>query len=93
MKVESTTRPDGARHGPAAFFDLMNAGKESVAVDLSTRTGTAALAALVASADVVIESSRPWALEQLGIDAARVVSHGPRGVGVDHRPRTVRSRS
>jgi CoA-transferase family III len=77
VKVESTTRPDGARHGPAVFFDLMNAGKESVAVDLSTRAGTADLAALVASADVVIESSRPRALEQLGIDAARVVSTGP----------------
>src|SRR5262249_27702398 len=27
VKVESRARPDGARRGPAAFFDLLNAGK------------------------------------------------------------------
>jgi hypothetical protein len=77
VKVESTSRPDGARRGPDAFFDLMNAGKASVAVDLSTRAGSAELAALVAGADVVIESSRPRALEQLGIGATTSVATGP----------------
>ena len=36
VKVESTRRPDGARRGPAAFFDLLHAGKESVALDFAT---------------------------------------------------------
>jgi CoA-transferase family III len=77
LKVESMSRPDGAREGPAAFFDLMNAGKASVAVELSSHAGRTELAALVAQADVVIESSRPRALEQLGIDAASTITSGP----------------
>lgn len=68
-KVESASRPDGARRGPAAFFELMNGGKQSVVLDLRTAAGREELAALVARADVVIEASRPRALEQLGIDA------------------------
>ena len=69
IKVESSTRPDGARRGPQAFFDLMNAGKESVLLDLSSRNGQWQLAEMVGTADVVIEASRPRALQQMGIDA------------------------
>lgn len=69
VKLESDQRPDGARRGPAAFFDLLNAGKRSVALDLSDRRGQRLLAELLARADVVIEASRPRALQQLGIDA------------------------
>lgn len=76
VKVESTERPDGARRGPARFFDLLNAGKRSVALDLRSREGVAALRRLVAGADVVIESSRPRALEQLGVVAADVIARG-----------------
>jgi hypothetical protein len=64
VKVESTTRPDGARAGSAPFFDWMHAGHESVALDFGSSDGRAALARLVERADVVIEASRPRALEQ-----------------------------
>ena len=74
IKVESKTRPDGARNGPAAFFDLMHAGKEFVSIDF---TGDA-LRDLLLEADVVVEGSRPRALEQLGIDAREIVERGPR---------------
>jgi len=77
IKVESTRRPDGARSGAAGFFDLLNAGKESVALDFATSAGRTALCRLVASADIVIESSRPRALVQLGIDAATIVRDRP----------------
>jgi hypothetical protein len=77
IKVESTKRPDGARNGPGRFFDLMNAGKRSVALDFASADGRAALARLVAAADVVVEGSRPRALEALGIDARAVVASGP----------------
>ena len=33
VKVENIHRPDGARRGPARFYDLLNAGKDSVALD------------------------------------------------------------
>ncbi|MGH8505279.1 MAG: CoA transferase [Stenotrophobium sp.] len=77
VKVESTQRPDGARHGPAAFFDLLNAGKRSVALDFSSAPGRECLRALIAQADVVIEASRPRALRQLGIDAESIVRSQP----------------
>ena len=39
VKVESTTRPDGARQGPAGFYDLLHAGQRSVALDLTSPPG------------------------------------------------------
>ena len=75
-KVESLARPDGARRGPVAFFDLLNGHKRSVALDLTAERDRTQLAALVASADVVLEASRPRALEQLGLSASDVVASG-----------------
>ncbi len=77
VKVESLARPDGARRGPPAFFDLLNAGKRSVALDFSSAQGRGQLQALLAQADIVIEASRPRALRQLGIDAEALVQAHP----------------
>ena len=59
IKVESDTRPDGARFGNAAFFGLLNQGKRSVGLDLTRHEGRKTLRQLIDRADVVIESSRP----------------------------------
>lgn len=77
IKVESITRPDGARGGNGAFFDLVNAGKLCVAIDLSAPGGVDRLRRLIASADIVIEASRPRALRQLGIDAGEMLVRHP----------------
>lgn len=77
VKVESLRRPDGARRGPPVFFDLLNAGKASVALDFASAEGRAQLRALVESADIVIEASRPRALRQLGLDAAALCARRP----------------
>lgn len=77
IKVESSKRPDGARFGPADFFHLMNAGKESVALDLTSAEGRAQLRALLAHADIVLEAARPRGLEQMGIVAADCVRARP----------------
>lgn len=77
IKVESARRPDGARIGSGAFFELLNGGKESAVLDFGTAGGQRALADLVAGADIVIDSSRPRALRQLGIDAAEWVAERP----------------
>jgi crotonobetainyl-CoA:carnitine CoA-transferase CaiB-like acyl-CoA transferase len=76
VKVESTGRPDGARRGPAAFFDLLNGRKRSVALDFRSEQGAKMLREIVQHADVVIEASRPRALAQLGIDAANSLRDG-----------------
>jgi hypothetical protein len=76
IKVESARRPDGARRGDPAFFDLLNAGKRSVALDFGSGDGRRQLRALLERADIVIEGSRPRALEQLGIDARGLLAGG-----------------
>jgi len=74
IKVESRHRPDGARRGNRAFFDWLHRGHESVVLDFRDRTEVAQLRALLDRADVVIESSRPRALRQLGVDAAEIAA-------------------
>jgi crotonobetainyl-CoA:carnitine CoA-transferase CaiB-like acyl-CoA transferase len=74
VKVESASRPDGARAGNAAFFDLLNAGKASVRLDLGTQPGLDRLRRLVERAAVVVESARPRALRQLGLVAESLVA-------------------
>jgi crotonobetainyl-CoA:carnitine CoA-transferase CaiB-like acyl-CoA transferase len=82
IKVESTTRPDGARAGAPAFFDLMNCGKESVSLDLTSAKGTQQLGRLLSHADIVMEASRPRALAHMGIDAEALVKGAPGRVWV-----------
>jgi hypothetical protein len=77
IKLESRARPDGARAGHAGFFALLNARKRSVALDLGAARDRALLDALLDAADVVIESSRPRALAQLGVDAEAFVAARP----------------
>jgi crotonobetainyl-CoA:carnitine CoA-transferase CaiB-like acyl-CoA transferase len=74
VKVETPGRPDGARAGERRFFDWLHAGHESLLTDFHTTSGRAALAALLGSADVVIEASRPRALANLGL-APEMIPH------------------
>lgn len=68
IKVESPDRPDGARYGNPDFFKWMNGGKLFFSSPLTDQS--AALAGLLDVADVVIEASRPRALEQAGLNAS-----------------------
>ena len=72
VKVETPDRPDGARTGNRDFFDWLHAGQQSVVLDFRSASGRDALGALLAAADVVIEASRPRALEQLGLAPSQV---------------------
>ena len=76
IKVESATRADGARAGSPQLFDLLNANKQSVALDLASASGQRQLHELLQRADIVIESARPRALEQMGIQASDMVRAG-----------------
>ncbi|WP_235677980.1 CoA transferase [Mycolicibacterium sarraceniae] len=86
VKVESPARPDGTRTGDQVFYDWINHGKLSYAVDFDRDSER--LQALLATADVVIEGSRPGALARRGLSPEtlpgpdgrvwlRVSGHGP----------------
>jgi crotonobetainyl-CoA:carnitine CoA-transferase CaiB-like acyl-CoA transferase len=77
VKVESVRRPDGARSGPRDFYDLCNGAKPCVALDLGSARGREQLAALVRRADCILESARPRALSQLGLDAEAWLAEAP----------------
>ena len=77
IKVESISRPDGAREGSANFYNLLNQGKQSIALDFATAEGRDSLLALLRAADIVIEAARPRALRQLGIHAEAMVESQP----------------
>ncbi|MDB2438819.1 CoA transferase [Hellea sp.] len=74
VKVESPTRPDGMRAGHKGFYDLLNAGKDCVALNFRDAEDLARLKTLLHKADIVIEASRPRALRQLGIAAEDFVA-------------------
>lgn len=77
VKVESRTRPDLIRWDDSATFEVINQGKANVVVDFHSDSEKAALIDLIRRADFVIESSRPRALKQLGIDAQALVAETP----------------
>ena len=71
IKVESRTRPDGAR-ADSRFFGRLHAGQRLVTIDFGSAAGRAELAGLLTTADIVIEASRPRALAQLGLAPDRL---------------------
>jgi crotonobetainyl-CoA:carnitine CoA-transferase CaiB-like acyl-CoA transferase len=77
IKVESRRRPDAMRNGDPTFYALLNQGKASVVLDFDDPADRQALAALIAASDVVVEASRPRALQQLGIDAVAMIRNCP----------------
>jgi crotonobetainyl-CoA:carnitine CoA-transferase CaiB-like acyl-CoA transferase len=91
VKVERPGEGDDTRHwGPpflhdaegenrdAAYFHACNRGKTSRAIDIATPEGQAAVHALVADADVVIENYKVGGLVKYGLDAASLRARHPR---------------
>src|SRR3984885_13757542 len=83
IKVENRVGGDFARdyddvvQGMSAYFAWANRNKESVALDLKHPLGRAALARLVARADVVVQNLAPGAAARLGLDPDRLRAARP----------------
>jgi hypothetical protein len=76
VKVESPRRPDGTRDGNRAFYDWMNGEKLSYCVDFDGQADE--LRELLTVADIVIEGSRPAALERRGLGPDHVTPRAGR---------------
>ena len=66
------------RDGCSAYFGHLNAGKRSLCLDLKDPASVAAVKAMVAQADVVVENFRPGAMARLGLDYAALAPLNPR---------------
>ena len=64
--------------GESALFLALNAGKRSVAIDFRTSAGLQALEPVLASADMLMENSRPGSLARHGLDWESVHARYPR---------------
>jgi hypothetical protein len=87
VKVESVQRPDGARIGSPALFELLHRGHRTIVLDFRNPADLDRLRTLVSQADLVLEASRPRALAQLGVDAEEVVAGGTSWLSITARGR------
>lgn len=85
IKVERADGGDDARRmgppfhdGDSLIFQVFNAGKQSVALDLKTPAGREALDRLMADADILVHNLRPGVTRDLGIDASTACARHPR---------------
>jgi formyl-CoA transferase len=77
IKVE---RPEGdfargydrAAKGQSSYFVWLNRGKQSVAIDLSTKSGREQLETLIAGADVLLQNLKPGSMDKLGFSRERL---------------------
>lgn len=93
LKVENRERADPARLRGAAlrdgvpvegpelevtpYFNQMNRGKKSIAVDISTPEGVEIILDLAAECDVVVENMRPGALDRRGLGYQELAERNP----------------
>lgn len=67
-----------AVNGASVMFSVMNAGKESVVLDLKSESGRRRLDELLAAADVLLTNLRQASLDRLGLGEAQLSAAHPR---------------
>lgn len=68
--------PAGEEENP--LWDMLNAGKRAVTIDLKTADGQALFHKLLEKADVLLTNTRPAALKELGLDYENLKERFPR---------------
>ena len=88
IKVESEQRGDGIRYrggtdkqaaaaGMSTAYLTQGAGKEALAIDLSSAKGREVMALLLSKADVFIENHLPETMKQLHLDERTIIAQYP----------------
>jgi len=84
IKVENPQGGDDSRHfepfinGTSGYFESLNRGKESIALDLKKDDDRETFVSLVRRADVLVENFRPGTLERLGLGYGKLREVNPR---------------
>ncbi len=94
IKIEHPGRGDDTRgwgppwldktsdaQGEAAYFLCANRGKQSLALDISSREGQALVRELARGADILLENFKVGGLERYGLDYASLQALNPRLIG------------
>src|ERR1700748_3165434 len=63
---------DKAAKGQSSYFVWLNRGKQSVPIDLSTKSGREQLEALISGADVLLQNLKPGSMDKLGFTRERL---------------------
>jgi crotonobetainyl-CoA:carnitine CoA-transferase CaiB-like acyl-CoA transferase len=66
------------RDGRSLYFGVLNAGKQSIAMDLKRSEGVQIAKELAAASDVVVENFRPGVMQRLGFDYATLSGANPK---------------
>jgi len=78
VKIEAPSGGDFTRALMPFIFQSHNRNKRSLAVDLRAQEGVALVHRLVGSADIFVQSLRPGAAAELGLDRATLQALNPR---------------
>ncbi len=84
IKVENPNGGDDARHfdpmvdGRSAYFQSLNRGKESIALDLKNPDDRAVFLEMVRRGDILVENFRPGTLDRLGLGYDQLRTLNPR---------------
>ena len=84
VKIEDPRGGDPGRHlppvpgGTSAYFQVLNRNKRSVTLNLRSPDAAPVLDAVLAQADIIVESFRPSTARRLGVDAATLRARHPR---------------
>ncbi|MCA1005201.1 CoA transferase [Rhodococcus hoagii] len=83
VKIESKAGEDSRHLGPfrdgeSIYFNVLNRGKRSIALDLKDPEDRESLLQLIADADVVVENFRPGVTTRLGIDYEAAKARNPK---------------
>lgn len=97
LKVENPKHGDLTRHwGPypgdkphmekSGTFHVLNAGKQSITLDISQPEGHELLLKLLADADLLVENNSPMKMREWGLDYDSLVNYFPRLIMVSITP-------
>lgn len=83
VKIESKAGEDSRHLGPfrdgeSIYFNVLNRGKRSIALDLKDPEDRESLLQLIEGADVVVENFRPGVTTRLGIDYEAAKARNPK---------------
>lgn len=82
IKIEPPGGEETRRHPPmvrgqSVYFSVYNRGKKSICLDLRSAQGKEVFAALVRTADIVLENFRPGVMKVMGFDYEQLCALNP----------------